>query len=111
MLTATGCRTRRTRLWDRLQLSESVDHIVLGDPLHLRYFANFYVTPISSSADFGGLLLVRRDGSATLFHDNRIPSTAVKIAQAEEKQSAAWYDGQSPGRMPRQLVPFEALRL
>jgi Xaa-Pro aminopeptidase len=110
MLTADGCRQRRTRLWDRLKLSESVDHIVLGDPLHLRYFANFYVNPISSSAECGGLLLLRRDGSATLFFDNRIPSPTTKNAFVDEKQATAWYDGQSPAREPRQLVPFEALR-
>jgi Xaa-Pro aminopeptidase len=110
MLTADGCRQRRRRLWDRLKLSESADHVTLGDPLHLRYFANYYVNPISLSAEFGGLLLVRRDGTATLFHDNRIPSATVKAAHADEKQTVAWYDGQTPGREPRQLVPSGALR-
>jgi Xaa-Pro aminopeptidase len=110
MLTAEGCRQRRLRLWERLKVSESVDHIVLGDPLHLRYFANFYVNPISSSAEFGGLLLLRREGPATLFFDNRISSPTIKNAFADEKQATAWYDGQSPAREPRQLVPFEALR-
>src|SRR5947207_1184296 len=109
MLTADGCRQRRQRLWERLQLSESADHLVFGDPAHLRYFANFSVDPISLAADFAGLLLVRRDGHATLFHDNRIPSPAIKNAHVDEFRSVPWYDGQSPGRMPRQLVPFEAL--
>ncbi|HEX4588661.1 MAG TPA: Xaa-Pro peptidase family protein [Gemmataceae bacterium] len=109
MLTAEGCRQRRLRLWERLKLSESTDHLVLGDRAHLRYFANFSVDPISLAADFSGLLLVRRDGHATLFHDNRIPSPAIKNAQVDDFQSVPWYDGQSPGRMPRQLVPYEAL--
>jgi Xaa-Pro dipeptidase len=109
MLTADGCRARRQRLWERLKLAEPADHVVLGDPAHLRYFANFSPEPISSSADFGGLLVVRRDGSATLFHDNRTPALAVKGAHVDDNQAVPWYDGQSPGRMPRQLVPFEAL--
>jgi Xaa-Pro aminopeptidase len=109
MLTADGCRARRQRLFDRLKLSESADHVVLGDPAHLRYFANFSPEPISSSADFGGLLLVRRDGHATLFRDNRIPGLAVKSAHVDEDRAVPWYDGQTPGRMPRQLVPYEAL--
>src|SRR5947208_13114010 len=109
MLTADGCRQRRVRLWELLQLSESADHVVLGDPAHLRYFANFSAEPISSSADFTGLLLVRRDGHATLFHDNRIPALAVKGCHVDDRQVVTWYDGQSPGRMPRQLVPYEGL--
>jgi Xaa-Pro aminopeptidase len=109
VLTADGCRQRRTRLGERLKLSESADHLVLGDPAHLRYFANFSVDPISLAADFAGLLLVRRDGHATLLHDNRIPALAVKNANVDDRQVVPWYDGQSPGRMPRQLVPFEAL--
>src|SRR5438067_1146883 len=66
MLTADGCRQRRTRLWERLRLSETADHLVLGDRAHLRYFANYSVDPISLAADFAGLLLIRRDGHATL---------------------------------------------
>src|SRR5205807_9451650 len=61
------------------------------------------------AADFGGLLLVRRDGNAVLFHDNRIPSLVIKNAHVDQFQSVAWYDGQSPGRMPRQLAASEGL--
>jgi Xaa-Pro aminopeptidase len=109
MLTADGCRVRRQRLWERLKPSESADHLVLGDVAHLRYFANFSVDPISLAADFNGLLLVRREGHATLFHDNRIPALAIKSAHVDAFQSVPWYDGQSPATMPRQLVPYQAL--
>src|SRR5690348_15781467 len=109
MLTADGCRQRRQRLWDRLDLPAGTDYLALGDPTHLRYFANFYVSPISLTAEFGGLLVVRRDGHATLIHDNRIPTDAAEQAQVDERQKVPWYDGQSPGRAPRQLIPFEAL--
>src|SRR4051794_40926904 len=72
MLTADGCRGRRQRLWERLGQTPAGDYLVFGDVAHLRYLANFSAEPISSSADFAGLLVVRRDGHATLFHDNRI---------------------------------------
>jgi Xaa-Pro dipeptidase len=109
MLTADGCRQRRLRLFERLQLAENTDHLVLGDRAHLRYFANFSVDPISLAGDFAGLLAVRRDGHATLFHDNRIPVFSIKNAQVDEFQAVPWYDGQSPGRIPRQIVPFRAV--
>jgi Xaa-Pro aminopeptidase len=109
MLTADGCRQRRQRIWDRPDLPAGTDYLVLGDPAHLRYFANFDVSPFSLAADFGGLLLVRRDGHATLFHDNRIPAESVDHAHVDDKQKLPWYDGQSPGRGPRQLIPHDTL--
>src|SRR5262245_36423109 len=86
MLTADGCRQRRQRLWDHPAVPAGTDFLVFGDPAHLRYFANFAVTPFSLAADFGGLLLVRRDGHATLFHDNRIPAEAVERAHIDVKE-------------------------
>ena len=108
MLTADGCRQRRQRLWDRLDPLPGTDWLVLADPAHLRYFANFYVDPFSLGADFSGILVVRRDGHATLFYDNRLPAT-VEQAHVDERVKVPWYDGQSPGRGPRQFAPFDAL--
>jgi Xaa-Pro aminopeptidase len=103
MLTAEGCRARRQRLWERVQLPESVPGLLLGNPIHLRYLANCYVDPFSLGADFGAVLLVRRDGHTTLFHDNRMPSS-VQLAHVDERTPIPWYDGQSPGRGPRELI-------
>jgi Xaa-Pro aminopeptidase len=100
MLTADGCRSRRQRFLDRLRPAGPV---LLGDPLHLRYFANFASDPVSNGADFGALLLLRPDGHATLFHDNRVPKTA-ELAHADERKSLPWYDGQTPGAGPRRLI-------
>ena len=61
MLTAEGCRARRARLLDRLKPSHA---LVLADPGHLRYFANFHVEAISQHADVGALLVIRPDGHA-----------------------------------------------
>jgi Xaa-Pro dipeptidase len=100
MLTAAGCRDRRQRFLDRL---EPAGPVLLGDPLHLRYFANFHVDAISLGADFGGLLLLTPDNHATLFHDNRVPKTA-ELAHADERKPVHWYDGQTPGVGPRRMV-------
>ena len=85
MLTAEGCRQRRQRLWERLKGSVGGDRLLLGDPLHLTYLANFHVDPFSLGADYAGLLEVRRDGSATLWHESRLPES-VKEAHADEMQ-------------------------
>jgi Xaa-Pro aminopeptidase len=103
MLTAAGCRTRRTRLWDALRNRVDVPALVLSDPIHLRYLANFYVDPFSLGADFGGVLVIRPDGSATLYHDRRLPES-VKAAHADRVEVIQWYDGQSPGDGPRRLA-------
>lgn len=106
MLTADGCRQRRSRLLDRL---DPIGPLLLGDPLNLRYFAGLYVDPISISADFGGLLLVRSDGTATLFHDARIPKECIEAVRVDESVPIGWYDGRSPGQGPRRLILRDAV--
>ncbi|MBX9581374.1 MAG: Xaa-Pro peptidase family protein [Gemmataceae bacterium] len=97
MITADGCRERRRRLLDRLRPAGPV---VLTDPIHLRYFANFTVDPISLGAGFGGLLVVRPDGHATLHHDDRLPKS-VESAHADDRRTVTWYTGQAPQTGPR----------
>jgi Xaa-Pro aminopeptidase len=106
MLSAEGCRARRQRLMRRLGAAQSV---VLADPLHLRYFANFSVDPISSSADFGGLLVIGADGHATLYHDHKLPKS-VELAHVDERKPVSWYTGQEPETAPRRLVLRPALQ-
>jgi Xaa-Pro aminopeptidase len=103
MLTAEGCRQRRERLWQHLQPAPATDYLLLSDPIHLAYLANFWVDPISLGAGFSGYLLVRRDGHAKLLHENRLPRS-VQLAHVEERRVVPWYDGQSPGHGPRQLA-------
>ena len=103
MLTAEGCRARRERFWQSLDPRPEGDHLRLADTVHLAYLANFHVDPFSLGAGFGGYLLVRRDGHAKLLHDNRLPKS-VEQAHVEERVVVPWYDGQSPGRGPRQLA-------
>jgi Xaa-Pro aminopeptidase len=106
MLTAEGCRQRRQRLWHRLDPKPDADYLLLAEPLHLIYLANFYVDPFSLGANFRGYLLVRNDGRAKLIYDNRLPKS-VEQAHVEEREVVMWYDGQAPARGPRQLAPLE----
>ena len=96
MITAEGCRQRRFRLLQNLDPKPPSDHLRLTDPIHLAYLANFHVDPISSSADFGGFLIVRKDGHALLIHDKRM-SHDGDSAFVDERKVVPWYDGQSPG--------------
>jgi len=106
MLTKEGCQSRRSRLLSRL--AADVRELVLADPIHLRYLANFHVDPFSLGAEFGGLLVIARDGSTTLYHDNRLPGS-VKSAHVDRTEVVPWYDGQSAGKGPRRLVLSSAL--
>ena len=103
MLTAAGCRQRRERLWQQLDPPPETDYLLLADPIHLVYLANYWVDPISLGAGCPGYLLVRRDGHAKLLHENRAPQSA-KLAHADETRVIPWYDAQSPGKGPRQLA-------
>lgn len=105
MLTADGCRARRQRFLDLLQPTETV---YLADPLHLRYFANFSVEPMSLGADFGGVLALRPDGHSTVYHDNRLPKS-IEQTHADARIPVIWYDGQTPERATRGVVLRHAL--
>lgn len=103
MLTADGCRARRQRLWQRLDVPADVPVLVLADPIHLAYFAAAYADPISLGTPMPAVLLVRRDGSATLVTDRRA-APSVTAALVEEKVTTNWYEGPTPGSGPRQLA-------
>src|SRR5216683_8137301 len=106
MLSAEGCQQRRQRLWQRLDPKPESDHLRLADPIDLIYLANFFVDPFSLGAGFGGFLLLRNDGHATLIHDNRLPKS-VEAAHVDERRVVNWYDGQSPAHGPRQLAALD----
>lgn len=104
---ADGCKQRRQRLLDWLKPEGP---ILLGDPLNLRYLANFYVDPFSLGADFGGFLLIRPDGHSTLFHDHRLPKS-VEATSVDERVPVKWYDGKAPGHGPRRMILKEVVEL
>jgi hypothetical protein len=108
MLTAEGCRKRRERLWQRLDPKPDSDYLLLCDPIHLMYLANFFVDPFSLGGGFRGCLLVRQDGHAKLIYDNRLPHS-VEVAHVDDVRIVPWYDGQSPAHGPRQLALLESV--
>ena len=105
MPTAAGCLARRQRL---LASGDWPSPLVLRDPLNLCYFANFYADPFSLGADYGGLLVIRADGHATLYHDSRVSAT-VQFAHVDEVVKTKWYDGQTPGKGTRRMILRESL--
>ena len=96
MLTAEGCRRRRQRLWQRLDPQPDGDHLVLADPVHLMYLANFYVDPFSLGARLPRLPVLpqRRPGQARL----RQPPARRRSRRPTSRSGAVvpWYDGQRP---------------
>ncbi len=100
MLTAEGCAARRQRLLSHVKPNGP---LLLGDPLHLRYFANLYIDPFSLGADYGALLKIEPNGATTLYYDHRIPKT-FDAAHADKKIAVKWYDGNTAGQGPRRAI-------
>jgi Xaa-Pro aminopeptidase len=91
MLTANACRDRRTRLWAALELKP--EWLLLSEPRHLMYFANFYATPfIFRTQNASALLVLGADGSSTLITDNMLKAYAEN-AHVNERIVADWYTG------------------
>jgi Xaa-Pro aminopeptidase len=94
MLTPAGCRGRIARL--RAALDPGLDAVLVCRPEHVLYFANHYPLPNSLNLRSSSYLLIRRDGSTTLFTDNWLtPSTE---AAADEIIVVEWYTGKEPAR-------------
>jgi Xaa-Pro dipeptidase len=108
MLTAEGCKQRRQRFWTRLDPRPQGDYLLLSDPIHLMYLANFFVDPFSLGGGFRGYLLLRDDGHTKLIHENRLPES-VDESHVDERRIVPWYDAQSPAHGPRQLAGIEAV--
>ncbi len=90
MLTAEGCTARRSRLWNALPAD--FEWVLIADPRHVQYFANFWVNPISFSTCERGLLLLERAGRATLFADNFARRSAVATPFVDAEQIGPFYD-------------------
>lgn len=90
MLTEQGCRTRRKRLWDAVP--GDVDWLLIADPRHVQYLANFWVQPLSFSGGERGLLLLERSGRATLMGDNFAVRSAVHKPYVDREIIETWYD-------------------
>ncbi|MFL5328968.1 MAG: M24 family metallopeptidase [Gemmataceae bacterium] len=103
MLTTEGCRARRERFWREAKLPDRVQQVTFADPIHVRYFAGCYVTPISSAAEIMPPLTMYGDGRSQLLLANKMPA-GVKLSHVDEQIVDQWYDGQSPATHPRNLT-------
>jgi len=89
MLTEQGCLARRARLWNLV--SNGIDRVVVSEPAHITYFANFVPSPfVFNSQNAGALLILGRDGSAILIADNA-QEPFLKSACATERVMPVWY--------------------
>ena len=92
MLTQSGCQTRRERLWARTP--ERFEWLLVADPRHVYYLSNFLVNPLSFSAGERGLLLLERNGGATLLADNFTRRSATGQPYVDQEIIQPWYDHQ-----------------
>lgn len=92
MLTKDGCLSRRRRLWEMVDLQ--IQWLLIADPRHLNYLANFWIHPLSFSAGERGLLLLERDSGATLFCDNLAIGSSSSEPHVDRQVVENWYDHQ-----------------
>lgn len=90
MLTFEGCQTRRQRLWQAIP--EQFTWLLIADPRHVQYLCNFWVQPFSFSGGERGLLLLERDGAATLVADNFAIRSAAHSPHVDREIAFPWYD-------------------
>jgi Xaa-Pro aminopeptidase len=90
MLTAEGCVARRRRLWKALP--GPCDLLIVADPAHLVYFADYVQSPFTFRAVDAAALLVLSPAGATLVADNLDRPFAEK-AHVEEVFAPVWYEG------------------
>jgi Xaa-Pro aminopeptidase len=90
MLTAQGCKARRDRLF--AALPSPCDFLVIGDPSHLIYFANYVPSPFEFRTVESSALLVLEPARATLIADNLLQPYLDK-SHVDELFTLTWYDG------------------
>jgi Xaa-Pro aminopeptidase len=90
MLTAEGCAARRGRLWK--SLPAPCDLLIVGEPSHLIYFANYAPSPFVFRTVESGALLLLEPGRATLVADDML-GPFLDQAHVDEVVAPVWYDG------------------
>lgn len=90
MLTKEGCLKRRERLWSKVP--DHLEWLLIADPRHVQYLANFMVNPLSFSGGERALLLLERDRGATLLGDNFTLRSAADQPHIDAEIIGPWYD-------------------
>lgn len=107
MLTAEGTAARRERLWSALP--RPCDVLVITDPSHLIYFANFAVSPFEYRANDAGAVLLLTPERSVLVVDNLLKPYAQQ-AQVDEFLAPIWYEGKHSAGHRRALLIETALK-
>jgi Xaa-Pro aminopeptidase len=89
-LTREGCQARRTRLWEAL--GGACDTLVVADPQHLIYLANFAVSPFEFRANDAAAVLILRPDRTILVADNLLGPYAER-SFVDEVVAPVWYEG------------------
>jgi Xaa-Pro aminopeptidase len=109
MLTAQGCASRRDRLFQALP--SPCDFLIIGDPSHLIYFANYVASPFEFRTVESSALVILEPSKTTLVADNLLEPYLAK-AHADEVVAPTWYDGTGPTAPRRgQLVDSTLTKL
>jgi Xaa-Pro aminopeptidase len=109
MLTAVGCQSRRDRLF--AALPSPCDFLLIGDPSHLIYFANYVPSPFEFRTVESSALVILEPSKTTLIADNLLEPYLEK-AHADEVVAPTWYDGSGPTKPRRgQLVESTLTKL
>lgn len=90
MLTREGCLARQKRVWDLVPAD--VEWLLVADPRHLQYLANFAVQTLSFSGGERGWLLLQRGGGSTLLGDNFAIRAAASTPFVDNEIVEKWYD-------------------
>jgi len=106
MLTAEGCAGRRARLWGALP--RPCDLLVVGDPAHLIYLANFAPSPFSFRSADAGAVLILEPGRSTLVADN-LCGPYLDEAHVDEVVAPAWYEGKRSAPRRQDFLARSAL--
>lgn len=102
MLTAEGCRARRTRLWNALE--DKPDFLLVFQPQHLVYLANYFPSHyVFRTANSQAALLLRPDGSSALVADSMVKVFADE-AHVDDVIAPVWYDGRHTAPIRGELL-------
>ena len=89
-LTREGCLSRRKRLWQAIPAD--IEWLLVCDPRHVQYLANFWVQPLSFSGGERCWLLLERSGPVTLLGDNFTIRSAANPPFVDREIVQPWYD-------------------
>ncbi|MFO0947085.1 MAG: Xaa-Pro peptidase family protein [Planctomycetota bacterium] len=109
MLTVDGCKARRKRLFERLD--PSVDWVILADPQHLMYFANYFQSPfVFRSTNANAMLLFSRAGESILVADNLL-GVFAELAHVDRTHLPVWYAGKASAPHREGMLVEQTLKL